>query len=199
MAKNAEALAAFYRVNGWDAAARVLEADAGMFRQAGMPEQFSEQAPEIKYTGKPTEGKNAIMSNPLKVKLVEILYGLSKAEPTLASINQSPELAQTINQEIGQHLPDDIVLSSLIVPGHEHYGMFGKEFEDMGAFEISPNIIGSFTRVISALDRSKLITVGAVRAHSPYELRHLEQISDERAYFISEALKPPSPSTEQIQ
>src|SRR2546430_8720424 len=113
MAKKVEELAEFYRQNGWEEAASVLEADAQRFREAGMPDELPGQRTRRKkeertFTPLPIE---------LKVRLVQILSEVQFPHTTKGQILQTEGLAERINQEVGQYIPDDTQLSHLRVKG----------------------------------------------------------------------------------
>jgi hypothetical protein len=108
MANKAEALAEFYRQNGWEEAANVLEADAQKFRESGMPDELPGQKTRRKkeqrtFTPVPVE---------LQIRLVQVLSEVHLPD-TATHILQTYGLAEKINLDVGQHVADDTHLRQL--------------------------------------------------------------------------------------
>src|SRR5947209_6828951 len=112
MVKKIEALIEFYKqqqlqkaggFERWEEAARVLEADAERFREAGMPDDLRGKTPRReKRTFTP-------FPNELEVRLVQILSDVQLPDvPTRQiSLLKIEGLAEKINQEVGQYVSDD--------------------------------------------------------------------------------------------
>src|SRR5438067_12587790 len=131
MTKKIEALAEFYRQNGWEEAAKVLEADVQRFREAGMPDELPGQRTRRKkeqrtFTPMPIE---------LQIRLVQILSDVQLPD-TARHILQTEGLAEKINQDVGRHIADDTHLRELWVWGEGTYEAFGDEFKHLGVYRI---------------------------------------------------------------
>src|SRR5437868_5609472 len=136
MAKKVEALAEFYRQNGFEEAAKVLEADAQRFREAGMPDEFPGQRTRRKkeqrtFTPMPIE---------LKIRLVQILSEVHLPD-TARHILRTYGLAEKINQDVGRHVADNTHLREFRVWGEGTYEAFGDEFTDMGEYRIDKRLL----------------------------------------------------------
>ena len=187
MAKRVEALAEFYRQNGWEEAASVLEADAQRFREAGMPDNFLGQRTRSKkekrtFTPMPIE---------LQIRLVQILSEVLLPD-TATHILQTDGLAEKINQDVGQHVADDTHLSWLWVKGKGTYEEFGDEYAHMGEFRIDKRLVGPFNATLHALIKNRIDTVGLVRTSQYKDFIGLRigsnSIGEDKIRFIRAAL-----------
>src|SRR6266849_824648 len=162
MAKKIEALAEFYRQNGWEEAANVLEADAKKFREAGMPDDFRGKTPRRRkeqrtFTSLPVE---------LKVRLIQILSDVQLPDDTTRNILQTDGLAERINQDVGRYMQPDTHLRELWLPARGSYEEYGDEFSNLGEFSIDKRIVQSFNSTLKTLVEWGIDTVGRARKNS---------------------------------
>jgi len=183
MTKKIEALAEFYRQYGWEDAAKVLEADAAMFKKAGMPEDFPEP---MLLTVEDPLSKEAFLL--IKKKLVEILVS-EKNVPKTKGLT-IPRLAEEINKHVGQALPNSIQLEELSVKTKGNFGEFG---DFAGTYVIDPILVVAFNKAVSSLSRHGIKTVGAVRENTVDKLTSLRTISIYTIKFIKKAFDRPEP------
>src|SRR6266566_448255 len=175
MANKVEALAEFYRQNGWEEAASVLKADTQRFREAGMPDEFPDQGTRSKkekrtFTPLPIE---------LKIRLIQILSGVQLPD-VARHILQSDGLVERINQDVGQYVSDETQLGELLVKGKGIYEEFGNEFKHMGEYRIDTRLVLSFNK---ALFPFRANTAGLIRTARLGELMKVTQAGEERIRF----------------
>jgi hypothetical protein len=150
MAANLERLAELFRQYGYNPEADALEAQAGVFREKGIPYEF----PDAK----------EVQRRVLKQKLVEILA----AEPYEKGQHLlTLELARKINQHVGQYLEDDTLLETLKVKHIGSYAEFGRggdgNSQNNRLYQINVNIVSAFNVGINGMRRYTGRTIGAIR------------------------------------
>ena len=198
MVKRAEALAEFYKQNGWEDAANVLEADAQRFREAGMPDDFRGKTPR----GRKEKRTFTPLPSELKVRLIQILSDVQLPDVPRRQkhILQTDGLAERINQDVGQYVADDTRIHNLWVKEEGSYELFGDEFTHLGEYRIDKRVVYSFNSLLSTLDTIKFDrTVGDIRTASLADLVYGDHLREDKARFIRKALAPMNSSQETLR
>lgn len=120
--------------------------------------------------------------------LIHTIYDFQQKFPELRGM--SDELAQAINEGLGQALPDEVALQDLLLPKMEDLALeSGIDTDQLVAIE---RLKMQYNGAVGALYRhqgERLRTLGAIRSRAPQDLR-ASNIGPRRIAFVVRAFAP---------